>query len=106
MITFQSDVCAGRIIVALDGHSGAAPRGSDIVCAAASVLAFTLIEAFRRLDEEGGVENFSRCAESGCVRLDVTVKECAWESAQTVLNTVRDGFLLLEEHYPENVSVV
>ena len=105
MISFQSDVCLDRIIVEVEGHSGAAPRGSDIVCAAASALVFSLLEAFRLLDEDGGVESSSRSVSSGDVRRDMTVKEEAKERACAILDTVRCGFLLLEEHYPENVSV-
>ncbi|MBR6917238.1 MAG: hypothetical protein IKN38_03555, partial [Clostridia bacterium] len=64
-----------------------------------------MVEAIRRLDEEGGVEHFYKEVGKGSVQLDFTVKQAFLERAETVMNTFTDGFLMLEEHYPECISV-
>lgn len=105
MINYQSDVCSDRFIISIEGHSGVAPVGHDIICAAASGLALTLVEAFKKLDEEGELSHFYYSVSKGAVALDATVKARAGERAATIAETITDGFLLLEEHYPEQVSV-
>ena len=105
MIEYSCDVCTDRFIVSVEGHSGAAPEGYDIVCAAASALALTLVEAAKRFDEEGGVTHLFTSVSKGSVQLDITVKEDCFERAEAVIDSITAGFLLLEEHYPEYVSV-
>ncbi len=105
MINYESDVCSDRFIISIEGHAGAAPEGKDIVCAAASILALALVEGALRLDESGSLEHFSRSVAKGSVEVDFTVKDWARERAESLVDTVTGGFLMLEEHYPEFVSV-
>ena len=105
MINYQSDVCTDRFIISIEGHAGAAPEGCDIVCSAASILALTLVGAVERLDAEGDVTHVSSSVSKGSVQLDFTVKERALEKVSAIVNTVTDGYLMLEENYPEFVSV-
>ena len=105
MICYQSDVCTDRFIISIEGHAGAAPEGSDIVCSAASILALALAGAVERLDGEGEISHCSSSVSKGSVQLDFTVKERALEKARAIVDTVTDGYLMLEENYPEFVSV-
>ena len=105
MINYQCDVCCDRFIIFVEGHSGAAPEGSDIICAAASALALTLVEAAREMDRNGMVEHLSYSVSKGSVQLDFTVKEDATDTAEAVVNAITGGFLMLEENYPEYVCV-
>jgi len=105
MINYQADVCTDRFIISISGHAAAAPYGQDIVCAAASALALTMLEAVRNFDEHGDVEHFAHSVDKGSVEIDFTVKEWVLERAQTLVDAITGGFLLLEENYPEYVSV-
>jgi len=105
MICYQSDICTDRFIVSVDGHAGYAPAGEDIICAAASALALTLIEASHRFDEDGALSHFSYSIDKGSVQLDMTVKDWAMERVEAVVDAVTGGFLMLEEHYPEYITV-
>ena len=105
MVTYQSDICSNRFIISVDGHAGAAPVGSDIVCSAVSILALSLVEAAKKLDSEGELTSLYHSVSKGSVQLDFTVKERALERAKTVVDVMTDAFLLLEEHYPECVCV-
>ena len=105
MITYQCDLCTDRYIISIEGHAGAAPEGQDIVCAAASALALTLVEAVRNLDARGCVSHLSREVGKGSVQLDFTVKEDALPEAEAIVGTITDGFLLLEENCSEYICV-
>lgn len=105
MINYQADVCTDRYIVSIEGHAGYAPKGSDIVCAASSALAFALLEAVKRMDEGGEVSNLFHSVTNGSFQIDFTVKDFAGEKAEAIVDTITDAFLMLEEHYPEYVMV-
>ena len=49
----------------LKGHAGATKRGADLVCAAASMLAFTLAERAQQLSRSGGALQASITLEAG-----------------------------------------
>ena len=106
MISVSCDRCTDRYIISVDGHAGHSEDGNDIVCAAASVLAFTLYRAVKMLDEEGEISLFSHSISKGDAEFDFTVKEWAIEKAQAVVDSIIEGYLLLEENYPECVQVV
>ena len=84
------------------GHAEFGNVGQDIVCAAASMLGYTLLA---RLREIGGVA-YAR-ADSGC--MTIRAAECRDEdvhrSMREAFETVRAGFELLAHQYPENVEV-
>ena len=92
-------------MVSVEGHAGYAAEGSDIVCAAASMLAFTLIEAIKNLDRKGMLESFYSSVYKGSIQLDFTVKEGSKECAEAVLESIAGGFALLSDNYPDYVGV-
>lgn len=68
----------------LSGHAGFAEKGKDIVCAAASILAYTLICGGARYRElpEGGMHITGEAA---------------------ALALIAGGYRLLSENYPQNL---
>jgi len=78
------------------GHADYCP-GADIVCAAASMLAYTLIRRLRELP--GGAE--IDCA-AGSVHIATRGKG---EKVKETVETILAGYKLLAEKYPENVGV-
>lgn len=106
MITYSHDVyCDNRFMVSIEGHAGYAAEGADIVCAAASMLAFTLVEAIKNLDKKGMLESFYRSVYKGSIQLDFTVKEGSKECAEAVIESLACGFALLSDNYPDYVEV-
>ena len=89
--------------ISIGGHAGYAQQGEDIVCAAISVLSYTLMQALRDAEEAGIIRSLRQSIESGAV--------CAgYESihhgtANTILNTILCGFRMVEERYPDNCKV-
>lgn len=86
----------------VQGHAGYAAQGSDIVCAAASMLAFTLAEAVRaQLCALPVVE-----CEQGAFALEVHVRQDEQQTLRVMLETIHAGYRLLAERYPEHVRVM
>lgn len=105
MINYESDVCTDRFIISIEGHADSAPAGQDLICAAASMLALTLIAAVRRIDEAGGLKDFYHSVNKGSVELDFTVRDHFLTIAEALTEAATEGFLMLEAKYPGNVRV-
>lgn len=78
--------------LSMSGHAGQGARGSDVVCAAASVLLFTLLSELLRL----GVEH-ERQMRPGFARI-------RGQGGRAVFDCVCTGLMLLAENYPDAVS--
>ena len=93
-----------KLSLRLEGHAGYAEHGKDIVCASASILAYTLASIIDSFDDD--VETFINLA-SG----DTTIG-CRCKDDQTytkVANAFRYtqiGYALLEHNYPQYVKLM
>lgn len=82
-------------LLTMDGHSGYSEAGTDIVCSAASILAYTLAEAVSNLNEPY-IDLDIGCAEISCNQND--------DTANLIFDTICAGYKLLADNYPENIS--
>ena len=87
----------------IEGHAGYGAYGTDIVCAAASMLFYTLAQTLNARSVDG-----FKVSESG----DETIRrvECApsadeREAVSVVYETIMHGFTALASSYPEYVSL-
>lgn len=87
------------------GHAGYARKGEDIVCAACSILAYTLGQNARDLEKSRIVE-VNRCAiEEGEAAIDFAVIDRSKEAVvQLVMDSILRGYELLASNFPENVQ--
>lgn len=85
------------------GHAGYADPGKDIVCAAASILSFTLIES---IDESGLAQPPTIEQTHGKVLVRVKPKKEAEGKIRAVFEVVGNGFSLLEKNYKKNLKFV
>ena len=86
-----------------EGHSGYAEEGSDIVCAAVSVLGCTCVNS---LEEFLGVRVEEHGNKSGL--LDFSLPEIPEEKrhdAQLLMKALRRGLSDIQESYPEYVKI-
>lgn len=81
----------------ISGHAGAGKEGKDLICAACSILSYTLE---RELERVGAEPEVSRDKERGYCLI-----KAGRHDAQTaaIMDTIRTGFRLLEENYPDHV---
>ncbi len=100
-ITRDKSNCIRHIVV--EGHAGYAEHGSDIVCAAVSVTAYTAAGA---LEELAGVKG-CYTAKDGYMKINLPddVKGERKRTAEIILETAAIGFKQIEMEYGEYISV-
>jgi uncharacterized protein len=94
----------GRIVrFEASGHSGDSPAGSDIVCAAFTVLARTAYETLAALP---GIEIEGEAPEPGALRFAVKRTDTAQaEKAAGIADFLLTGISGLEREYPGRVGL-
>lgn len=96
---------AGRLIrCEASGHAGFAAHGTDIVCAAVSVLLRTALEVLEHTD---GVQVQADTARRGAIRFQAkqTGTVPVEERLICVADFLRTGLAALSAEYPENVCL-
>ena len=101
MICIEMSQKSGVYTLETQGHAEYAEPGKDIVCAAVSILVFTLIESIdeRDLREPSVIEQ-----ESGKVLVRVKPKQSTEGKIRSVFEVIKNGFLLLEKNYKKNIK--
>jgi uncharacterized protein YsxB (DUF464 family) len=90
----------------VDGHAGQDDSGHDIVCSAASILAYTLAQTMRYIDDEDGFEgNPVIHLSEGKATILVTPKEEYEGEVLQSFFTVEVGYSLLAQNYPQYVEL-
>lgn len=89
--------------VTVVGHAGSAEHGHDLVCAAASALAYTLADNVNELHKTGAVKNTVLQVKEGCTEISCTPNRKMRSVVSLVYDTVCRGFWMLEENHPEHV---
>lgn len=109
MVEVVLTASADRRILTLKvtGHAGYASAGHDIVCASASILAYTFAQIVTAMEAHG---DLSRAAiiklESGCCVISCHPKDNAlYAEALHSLFTIQVGYSLLAHNFPENVRL-
>ncbi len=88
--------------------SGAEAEGTGedcLACAAASILVLTAVEKIERMQSEGAFLSSCVTVEPGYAEFDLEVREEREEELSVIFDTLLLGFELLEENYPDCVSV-
>ncbi len=95
-----------NLIFSVEGHSGFAAAGSDIVCAGVSVLCYTLLNTL--LDEEAkeNIKLVKNIVSDGYLYLEIAFFDYTKERIKAITETILTGFYMLEENYPDYVKIV
>lgn len=85
------------------GHAASAEPGHDLVCASASILAYTLAANVERLSDAGHVRESVIRLEEGDT--EISCKSCHHFKSTVILifDAVCTGFNILRRQYPEYV---
>jgi uncharacterized protein YsxB (DUF464 family) len=94
-VTFTTE--GKKLSLRLEGHAGYAEPNKDIVCASASILAYTLASIVESLDEDSTIS----------MNVGDTVIECESNpSTRNAFNYTKVGYALLEQNYPQYVRLI
>ena len=86
------------------GHAGAAEPGHDLVCASASMLAYTLAANVANMADAGQVREPIIKNNEGDTEISCSPRHNLKASVTLVFDSVCVGFELLAHDYPEYVS--
>ena len=96
----------GALMLTLSGHAGAAPAGVDTVCAAASMLAYTVAQEVLEMEGKGKLRKKATIKlDQGAALITCKPKKCAWSEALHLYKVAQTGYRLLAANFPENVQV-
>lgn len=88
-----------------DGHASFAESGRDLVCAAESILAYTLVQNLMDAKEKGWLEELDADTWDGGVLVEATPIKRFAPRVRTIFKTILTGYRLLEKNFPENVAI-
>lgn len=98
MINISVKSKENMIEICAQGHANAAPKGEDVICAAATILIRTLAKTLEAAAHDMVKTNIS----DGKADITVTGYDPV---AAVAIETVCTGFRLLQEQYPENIKI-
>lgn len=89
----------------MDGHAGSGEPGQDLVCAAASAVAYTLAGNVRQLEAQGALRDCVVDMGSGHAQIRCTACTHSRATVRLVFGAVCMGFAMLAQEYPEFVNL-
>lgn len=106
MIRAKFSAEGGSIVLALTGHAGQAKKGRDILCASASMLAYTVAQTIRFMFEEDKLAQAPRIRlESGDAYIEAVPKQEHYAEALHTFFVGQVGYHLLSHNYPQVVEL-
>ena len=92
--------------VTVNGHAQSGEAGHDLVCASASILAYTLAANVSNMADNGQVRNPVTALFDGTAEVSCTPRHNLKNSITLIFDSICVGFELLAQQYPENISYV
>jgi uncharacterized protein YsxB (DUF464 family) len=108
MITakFYQKPINGSIHMTLRGHAEAAPKGKDLICASATMLAYTVAQAVQFMYEEGKLKKKPKVhIVDGAATVIATPTEDGYAEALHTFWVAQAGIHVLAHNYPGNVKL-
>ena len=108
MITckFYQKPSQGSIHMTMKGHAGTAPKGEDLVCASATMLAYTVAQAVQFLYEQGQLKKKPKISiTDGSATVIATPTEEGYAPVLHTFWVAQCGIHVLQHNYPQNVTL-
>lgn len=99
-VRYDWDPAVGRLRLTVRGHAGTAPAGRDLVCASASILAYTALEVLQEARDAGEAASAFHREERGHMTME---SDFCDRGVKERVDAVCTGFRLLAEQYPRYV---
>lgn len=100
---FYRNGCDKSLHMEFNGHAGSAPRGEDLVCAAATMLAYTAAQAVQFLYEQGKLRKPPRIVlTDGAATVVATPLPETEAETMMVFWVAQAGAHVLARNYPQN----
>lgn len=94
------------IHMTLKGHAGAAPKGEDLVCAAATMAAYTAAQAVQFMHEQGQLAKAPKIhITEGAATIIATPREEFYAEALHTFWVCQCGIHVLARNYPQHIRL-
>lgn len=107
MIEINFEISKQRMALKMNGHAGSGEVGHDLVCACASILAYTTAQMAKEFELRNKLLQcpLIRLSE-GDARIVVKPKTKDVDEIWHTFNTIQAGFILLENNYPKFIKII
>lgn len=107
-VTFRCSDEAKSLCLTVQGHAGQAEYGHDLICASASILAYTLAHVVMTMEHHGDLEDNPTIAlESGEAVISFRCKSNdIYAEASHAFFVVKAGYALLARDFPQYVELI
>ena len=103
-VKFYQKPSQGSIHMVMQGHANTAPAGADLVCAGATMMAYTLAQAVQFLYEQGKLRKKPKIRIlEGKATVIATPAEDAYAETLHTFWVAQCGIHVLAHNYPRNV---
>ena len=90
--------------VSVEGHARSGEVGHDLVCASASILAYTLASFVENMKIEGQTKHHKVELKEGRTLISCDAPKRYKSAVTLVFDSICAGFELLAHDYPDNIS--
>lgn len=105
-VSFSRDEGSKSITLKVDGHAGQANVGQDIVCASASILAYTVAQTLKYIYAQGGLKKKPHLKlGSGNALITCQPKDDYFGEVLQTYFVAEVGYNLLAHNYPQYVEL-
>ena len=107
MIRVEFEKEEGKFLsLCVEGHSGQAEKGRDIVCSAASILAYTVGQTLVQMNKQGWLKKKPHInLKEGRGVVTCSPKKEYYEECLMVFFVAEMGYTLLAKNYPQYVGI-
>ena len=104
--TFKRDDDSKAIIMTVKGHAGQDKTGHDLVCASASILAYTVAQTIKYIESQGGLRKRPRIElKDGDALIVCKPTDNYFAETLHTFFVAEVGFSLLTKNYPQFVEL-
>ncbi len=92
-----------KTLLTIEGHSGFASRGNDVVCAGISTLACAFINSILDEESNGRLKLHRKIIRDGYVCFEIEKFDFSKERITGMVDGFLTGFMMLAENFPQNI---
>lgn len=106
-VKFEHSEDGKTLILTVKGHAGQAEVGQDIVCAAASILSYTVAQVVMTMREQGKLKKKPHLRmDSGDAVITCKPTKPYYAEALHTYSVAQVGYDLLQHNYPQYVQLI
>ncbi len=95
-----------NLIISIEGHAGFESYGKDIVCAGISTLAYTLLNSLCDEEAADNIKFIKKIVREGYMYFEFSFFDYSKTRVKGITDALINGFLMLEDSYPQHIKVV